>query len=230
MPKTRVIVNADDFGLTTGINQGIIESHLNGPVHSTTLMMNGHAVEDAVRLSQQHPNLHVGVHLVLSWGKPLASTSQSLTKEDGTFRFTSRFLKEVPPDPEDVYLEWKAQIEAFLATGLPLHHLDSHHHIHGWSAINSVIIELAKEYQTTFRATGNAKHQDLWLTNRFDDRFYGEGVSYATLDSITPGSSVEVMVHPANMDALLPSVTSYVNQRLVEKDFLTRYTPPDWWT
>ncbi len=92
MPKTRVIVNADDFGLTTGINQGIIESHLNGPVNSTTLMMNGHAVEDAVRLCQQHPDLHVGVHLVLSWGKPLAPTSQSLTKADGTFRFTSRFL------------------------------------------------------------------------------------------------------------------------------------------
>ncbi|MDQ6466560.1 ChbG/HpnK family deacetylase [Exiguobacterium acetylicum] len=230
MRKTRVIVNADDFGLTMGINQGIIESFLNGPVHSTTMMMNGHAVEDAVRLCQQHPDLHVGVHLVLSWGKPLASTSQSLTKTDGTFRFTSRYVDEQPPAPNDVYLEWKAQIEAFLATGLPLHHLDSHHHIHGWSAIDSVIVELANEYQTMFRASGNAKHLNLWLTNRFDDRFYGDGVSFATLDSITPGPSIEVMVHPANMDTLLPSVTSYVKQRLVEKDLLTRYTTPDWWT
>jgi len=230
MRKTRVIINADDFGLTTGINQGIIESHLNGPVNSTTMMMNGHAVDDAVRLSQQYSDLHVGVHLVLSWGKPLASTSQSLTKTDGTFRFTSRYVDEQPPAPNDVYLEWKAQIEAFLATGLPLHHLDSHHHIHGWSAIDSVIVELANEYQTMFRATENENHQDLWLTKRFNDRFYGEGVSFATLDSITPGSSIEVMVHPANMDTLLPNVTSYVKQRFVEKYLLTRYTPPDWWS
>lgn len=230
MPKTFVLVNADDFGLTTGVNAGTLESHLNGIVNSATMIMNGHAVEEAVHLAKQHPSLRVGVHLVLSWGKPLSDTSAPLTKEDGTFRYTSRFLTETPPDPELVYLEWKAQIETFLATGLPLDHLDSHHHVHGWSVLHHVIIRLAEEYDTTFRAlTTLGSRRDLWVTERFSDQFYADGVSHATLDAIEPGASIEVMVHPADLDDCLPSVTSYLVPRLLEKQVLVDYQRPDWW-
>ncbi|WP_214820923.1 MULTISPECIES: carbohydrate deacetylase [unclassified Exiguobacterium] len=230
MPKTFVLINADDFGLTTGVNAGTLESHLNGIVNSATMIMNGHAVEEAVRLAKQYPSLRVGVHLVLSWGKPLADTSAPLTKEDGTFRYTSRFLTETPPDPELVYLEWKAQIEAFLATGLPLDHLDSHHHVHGWPVLHDVIIRLAEEYDTTFRAlTTLGSRRDLWVTERFSDQFYADGVSHVTLDAIEPGDSIEVMVHPAELDDHLPSVTSYLEPRLLEKQVLVDYKRPDWW-
>ncbi|WP_214816866.1 carbohydrate deacetylase [Exiguobacterium sp. s59] len=230
MPKTFVLVNADDFGLTTGVNAGTLESHLNGIVNSATMIMNGYAVEEAVQLAKQHPSLRVGVHLVLSWGKPLADTSAPLTKEDGTFRYTSRFLKETPPDPELVYLEWKAQIETFLATGLPLDHLDSHHHVHGWPVLHDVIIRLAEEYDTTFRAlTTLGSRRDLWVTERFSDQFYADGVSHATLDAIEPGGSIEVMVHPADIDDDLPSITSYLVPRLLEKQVLVDYQRPDWW-
>ncbi|MGI1820993.1 carbohydrate deacetylase [Exiguobacterium sp. TRN 1102] len=230
MLKTFVLVNADDFGLTTGVNAGTLESHLNGIVNSATMIMNGYAVEEAVRLAKQHPSLRVGVHLVLSWGKPLADTSAPLTKVDGTFRYTSRFMTEDSPDPELVYLEWKAQIEAFLATGLPLDHLDSHHHIHGWPVLHDVIIRLAEEYDTTFRAlTTLGSRRDLWVTERFSDQFYADGVSHATLDAIEPGGSIEVMVHPADLDDRLPSVTSYFEPRLLEKQVLVDYERPDWW-
>lgn len=230
MHKTFVLINADDFGLTTGVNSGIIDSHVHGIVNSATMIMNGHAVEESVVLAKQHPTLHVGVHLALTWGRPLAKTSQPLTKEDGTFRYTNRFLTEAAPDPELVYLEWKAQIEAFRATGLPLHHLDSHHHVHGWPAIQDVIVRLAEEYGTTFRAlTTLDTRRDLWVTERFSDAFYGDGVTRETLDAIQPGDSIEVMVHPADLDPILPSVTSYLDARLVEKDLLTSYQRPDWW-
>ncbi len=230
MRKTYVLINADDFGLTTGVNRGIIDSHVHGIVNSATMIMNGHAVEEAVALAKQHPALHVGVHLALTWGRPLAKTSQPLTKADGTFRYTNRFLTEAPPDPELVYLEWKAQIEAFRATGLSLHHLDSHHHVHGWAPIQDVIVRLAEEYETTFRAlpTLDAR-RDLWVTERFTDQFYGAGVSRETLDAIRPGASIEAMVHPADIDDTLPSVTSYLEQRLVEKELLKSYQRPDWW-
>ncbi|EPE61750.1 ydjC-like family protein [Exiguobacterium sp. S17] len=230
MHNTHVLINADDFGLTTGVNRGIIDSHVHGIVNSATLMMNGYAVDEAVALAKLHPGLHVGVHLALTWGRPLAKTSSPLTKEDGTFRYTNRFLTEAAPDPELVYLEWKAQIEAFRATGLSLHHLDSHHHVHGWPAIQDVIVRLAEEYDTTFRAltTLNAR-RDLWVTERFSDQFYDDGVSRATLDAIQPGDSIEVMVHPADIDEILPSVTSYLVQRLLEKQLLIDYERPDWW-
>lgn len=230
MHKTNVLINADDFGLTTGVNSGILDSHLKGIVNSATMMMNGYAVDEAVTIAKQYPSLHVGVHLALTWGRPLANTSGPLTKEDGTFRYTNRFLREVAPDAELVYLEWKAQIEAFLATGLSIHHLDSHHHVHGWPAIQDVIVRLAEEYGTTFRAltTLNAR-RDLWVTERFSDQFYGDGVSQETLDAIQPGDSIEVMVHPADIDEILPSVTSYLDERFVEKELLKSYQRPDWW-
>ncbi|TCI57366.1 carbohydrate deacetylase [Exiguobacterium sp. SH1S21] len=230
MHKTHVLINADDFGLTSGVNTGILDSHVNGIVNSATLIMNGYAVDEAVTLAKLHPGLRVGVHLALTWGRPLAKTSTPLTKEDGTFRYTNRFLTEAAPDPELVYLEWKAQIEAFRATGLSLHHLDSHHHVHGWPAIQDVIVRLAEEYDTTFRAlTTLDARRDLWVTERFSDQFYGDGVSRATLDAIQPGDSIEVMVHPADIDEILPSVTSYLVQRLLEKQLLINYERPDWW-
>ncbi|OGX79745.1 hypothetical protein A6395_05235 [Exiguobacterium sp. SH31] len=230
MHKTHVLINADDFGLTSGVNTGILDSHLKGIVNSATMMMNGYAVDEAVTLAKLHPGLRVGVHLALTWGRPLAKTSTPLTKEDGTFRYTNRFLTEAAPDPELVYLEWKAQIEAFRATGLSLHHLDSHHHVHGWPAIQDVIVRLAEEYDTTFRAlTTLDARRDLWVTERFSDQFYGDGVSRATLDAIQPGDSIEVMVHPADIDEILPSVTSYLVQRLLEKQLLIDYERPDWW-
>ncbi|TCI39117.1 carbohydrate deacetylase [Exiguobacterium sp. SH4S7] len=230
MHKTHVLINADDFGLTSGVNTGILDSHVHGIVNSATMMMNGYAVEEAVTMAKLHPVLRVGVHLALTWGRPLAKTSTPLTKADGTFRYTNRFLTEAAPDPELVYLEWKAQIEAFRATGLSLHHLDSHHHVHGWPAIQDVIVRLAEEYDTTFRAlTTLDARRDLWVTERFSDQFYGDGVSRATLDAIQPGDSIEVMVHPADIDEILPSVTSYLVQRLLEKQLLINYERPDWW-
>ncbi|WP_235420214.1 ChbG/HpnK family deacetylase [Exiguobacterium sp. s16] len=160
----------------------------------------------------------------------VAETSTPLTKEDGTFRYTNRFLTETAPDPELVYLEWKAQIEAFRATGLPLHHLDSHHHVHGWPAIQDVIVRLAEEYGTTFRAlTTLDARRDLWVTERFSDQFYGDGVTRETLDALQPGGSIEVMVHPADMDDTLRGVTSYLAERLVEKELLKSYQRPEWW-
>ena len=230
MRKTHVLINADDFGLTSGVNTGILDSHLNGIVNSATMIMNGYAVDEAVTMAKQYPSLHVGVHLALTWGRPLAKTSGPLTKEDGTFCYTNRFLTEVAPDAELVYLEWKAQIEAFRATGLPLHHLDSHHHVHGWPALAPVIFRLAEEYDTTFRAlTTLDARRDLWVTERFSDAFYGAGVTRETLDLIQPGDSIEVMVHPADFDEILPSVTSYLDKRMVEKELLKSYQRPHWW-
>ncbi|QUE87267.1 ChbG/HpnK family deacetylase [Exiguobacterium alkaliphilum] len=118
-----------------------------------------------------------------------------------------------------------------LTTGVNRGILDSHHHVHGWAPIQDVIVRLAEEYETTFRALPTlGAHRELWVTERFTDQFYGDGISRETLDVIQPGASIEVMVHPADMDYMLPSVTSYLDQRLVEKKLLKSYQRPDWWT
>lgn len=69
----RVIVNADDFGLSPAINYGIIEAHRHGVVTSTTAMMNANAIEHAASLSADFPGLGIGLHFVLSFGVPLTA-------------------------------------------------------------------------------------------------------------------------------------------------------------
>src|SRR5699024_11609405 len=104
--------NADDFGLTKGITDGIITSHKNGVVYSTTLMMNGLAVDYALQEIKKCPTLNVGIHLVLTWGKPLRNDLPSLVHGSCYFKFTST-LDEVPT-VKVVEREWKGQIEAII--------------------------------------------------------------------------------------------------------------------
>ncbi len=187
-----IFINADDFGLTRGVTDGIVRAHEQGIVHATTLMMNGLAVPYAVQQAKRFPQLQVGIHLVLT--------------------------------------EWTAQIEAFLATGLPLHHIDSHHHIHGWNPLQEVVLELARRYGVPVRfAPTLAAHTDYLLTDTLYTGFYGEGIyldlwqELRSLDS----DSVEIMVHPAYVDADLQDVSSYTTQREEELALLTRLTLPD---
>ncbi|MDI3235212.1 chitin disaccharide deacetylase [Exiguobacterium antarcticum] len=224
-----IFINADDFGLTRGVTDGIIQAYQNGIVHATTLMMNGRAVPYAVQQAKRFPQLQVGIHLVLSYGRPLTTTT-TLTNASGHFRFTNQYAEQVPPSQEDVLTEWTAQIEAFLATGLPLHHLDSHHHIHGWEPLQEVVLELARRYGVPVRfAPTLAAHPDYLLTDTLYTGFYGEGIYRDLWEELRllDSNSIEVMVHPAYVDADLRDISSYTTQREEELALLTRLTLPD---
>ena len=227
----KVIVNADDFGLTEGVNEGIIDAHLNGVVTRTTLMMNAEAVYHAVRRAKETPTLKVGIHLVLSFGQPLNKAATThLTKADGTFKFTSLESRLTPTEVSEVKTEWETQIKAFLQTGLTLDHIDSHHHVHGWEDLKDVVLDLSKAYNVPVRYVETLKHHPqhlltdyLWLT------FYKDGVSTELFNDLKtlPYPSVEVMVHPANIDARLRALSSYVDMRHEEKETLKQLAPDE---
>jgi predicted glycoside hydrolase/deacetylase ChbG (UPF0249 family) len=73
----RLIINADDFGLTPGVTRGILDAHLNGVVTSTSAMMNSPHIADSLAAAQDAPKLGMGVHLVLTWGKPMLTPGKS---------------------------------------------------------------------------------------------------------------------------------------------------------
>ena len=109
---TKVIINADDFGLSRGVNYGIIDTHLKGIVTSATMMMNAKATKHAISLAKDTPSLKVGVHLVLTWGKPLLDDVPSLVDETGKFKkqivvYSNPFSISL----DDLEREWTAQIE-----------------------------------------------------------------------------------------------------------------------
>ena len=140
----RLIVNADDFGFTAGVNRAIVEAHTRGIVTSTTLMASGPAFNDAVRLAREAPRLDVGCHLVLIDGEPVLDAVRLPTitsRDSGTGRFrdglksfaaralTSRF------DPAEIEAETGAQIRKIQSAGINVSHLDSHKHTHLFPAV-----------------------------------------------------------------------------------------------
>jgi chitin disaccharide deacetylase len=226
----KILINADDFGLTKGVTDGIIKAHTDGIVQSTTLMMNGNATDYAVTQAKKHPSLKVGIHLVLTWGKPMNKHVTELTDRDGFFKFNpdSQLLAT---DIEAIKIEWQTQLEAFLSVGLPLHHIDSHHHVHGWEPLKPVMIQLAKKYNVPVRFTKSLRSEpDILLTEDIWLDFYGDGVNedlFSKLKHLS-ANSVEVMTHPGFVDDGLRKISSYTDKRKEELNLLCSLKMPNW--
>lgn len=147
-----LVVNADDFGYSKAINAGIIESFLCGVLTSTTLMANMFGFEEAVKLSSQFPGLGVGVHLSLTCGKPILSKMDSLMEEDGSF-ISLKKLKNNPEsiDLDQLYEEWRAQIQKIKNAQVDITHLDSHHYTHSIGNNYQVIEQLSNDFDIPIR-------------------------------------------------------------------------------
>lgn len=150
----RLIVNADDYGRTAGVTQGIIRAHREGIVTSTTVMMNMPNIADALRLADDCPDLGMGVHLVFTAWRPLLPPVEipSLVDEDGYFHSQEAILS----NPEriatnELRAELRTQIERFRAFGREPDHLDCHHFVHLYPPFFAVYVELAEEYGLPIR-------------------------------------------------------------------------------
>ncbi len=226
----KVIINADDFGLSRGVNYGIIDSHLKGIVTSATLMMNAKATKHAIALAKDTPSLKVGIHLVLTWGRPLLDDVLSLVDETGHFK-KQIFVYGNPysVNLDELEREWTAQIEKCLEADLTPTHLDSHHHVHGIKRFYPVIKKLSDKYGLPVRNAGEHFTDIQTLTDIFFDDFYGDGIvdSYfeKLLERVGDGKSVEVMTHPAYLDETLMQESSYNMQRLKETSVLMGAKP-----
>jgi len=134
----RLIINADDLGLTAGVNRAIVEAHERGVVTSATMMANAGAMPDAVARASEAA-LSVGCHVVLIDGAPMLPPQavSSLVVGDGAgarFRdgwlgFASRALRK-RLDEDQIAAEVEAQIRKIQQTGLRVTHVDSHKHVH----------------------------------------------------------------------------------------------------
>ncbi|GIW99750.1 MAG: chitooligosaccharide deacetylase [Pirellulaceae bacterium] len=145
-----VIVNADDFGMNRSANYGIVECHLAGAVSSTTMVANGDAFDEAVKLAAAHPSLAVGLHFNLTWGKPVAPASsvRALLDSRGNFldrrtlMLRSMFHRSLS---QEIRTELRAQYSRIRDAGISPTHVDSHQHVHGSPVIFSVVAEFCLE-------------------------------------------------------------------------------------
>jgi hypothetical protein len=220
----RLIVNADDFGRTPGINAGVLEAHLEGIVTSATLMVLEPAAEKGVAEAlRRAPRLSVGLHFALTGGGLPASIPDRVPSllVDGRFR---RFPVDLPPDlpQEEIARELEAQLFLFeKMAGRPPSHLDSHHHSALHRSVQPVFAEAARRRGIPVRASSDAAREELRAAgvrtpDHFLEGFYAAGATAESLRDILNGLSdgtSELMCHPGYADEGLLAGSSYARER-----------------
>ncbi|MBI5578853.1 MAG: ChbG/HpnK family deacetylase [Deltaproteobacteria bacterium] len=184
-PFIRLIVNADDFGISARINEGILLAHRAGIVTATSLMAVGRAFEQAVQCCRAVPALDVGVHLTLVAERPLLPCKSSLVGDDGRFPASAgAFLRHWLTGSirrADVQAEWSAQIERVLDHGIRLTHLDSHQHVHILPGLADLSLHLAERYSIPFvRVPVEDLRKDRWPSLHGINRMIGATVLRAS--------------------------------------------------
>jgi len=149
----RLIINADDFGLTPGVNRAIVELHQAGALSSATLMATGAAFDDAVALARANPTFGVGCHVVLADGIP-ASPPESIPTLLSPNRRTLRpkltdFVRDLllgRIDEADIEREATAQIRKLQHAGINVTHLDTHKHTHMFPQVTRPLLRVAETH------------------------------------------------------------------------------------
>ncbi len=232
----KLIVNGDDFGFSPGQNLGIIKAHKDGILTATSLMANSDYVEEAIALSMDYPNLAIGVHLIIDYGYPVLPREevQTLVNPEGRFL---RFKEDEPilVHQEEVFHEWCAQIDKIIGLGVKPTHLDGHHHMHLHPSLLETTLKVADKYQLPMRYFPfhhGVKEKELIKSSGVktypcQTGFYLDGVNLeyftAMKEKYHPNSDqlLEVMCHPAYVDDVIYTQSSYVIHRVKELAILT---------
>ncbi len=168
----QLILNADDFGMTRGVNEGIIRAHREGILTSTTLMANGPEFDNAVARAKLNPNLGVGCHVVLVGGPAVAPKEKisSLADQNGNLpeslglfvaRLTAGLMRS-----KAIEREMRAQIEKIRAAGIEPTHLDTHKHTHAHPKVMESLARVGKELGITRVRKPMEKLRDSWQSTR----------------------------------------------------------------
>jgi len=192
----RLIVNADDFGLSASVNQAVVQAHLEGILTTASLMVNEPGFEEAVALAKQNPRLGVGLHLTLSHGHAALPPKEipGLVNERGEFsnRPVSTGLRYFVRRGlcEELRREIAAQFEKFKTTGLPLDHVNGHLHFHLHPTVFRILMEMNGGFEIgRMRLT----RDPFWLNAGLAPGNWGYRASHAFIYMILSGRAGRVM-------------------------------------
>ena len=227
----RLIVNADDFGRSAGVNAGVLQAHARGIVTSATVMVLEKSAARGIReAAERARGLSLGLHFALTGGGRPAAAAHDVPQlaPGGAF---PRTREELPPrlPPEEVLLELEAQIGIFevLARKSPTH-LDSHHHVALHPSVAPVFAAVAKKRSLPVRASSEDARRALRAAgvrtpDRFIDSFYAQGATFEEMERILaelPEGTSELMCHPGKADEELRRGSTYVDEREWEVEVL----------
>jgi len=235
-------VNADDFGRSSAVNEGIIVSHQKGIVTSTSLMTDRDAFAEAVALAKANPKLGIGLHLDLD---------AFFNVQHGVGRLLN--YKDAALPMNAIVQETERQLEKIRATGLPITHVDGHHHVHLRPELFAAVAALTAKYKIPVLRYFRGFYEGLYpganfswipdLMQRFGlactDVFFA---GWEAVDSSLPGyrywdpavdfKTAELMVHPGVGEAWrereLAHCTSPAVRALIQKQNMTLQSFADW--
>jgi hopanoid biosynthesis associated protein HpnK len=188
----QLILNADDFGLTRGVNEGIVRAHLEGILTSTTLMATSRAFDDAVARAKAAPELGVGCHLVLVGGTAVSLPAEipSLVDADGKLPATlPEFVAKVSSGAvrsRDIERELRAQIDKIRRTGIVPTHVDTHKHTHAHPAVMRAIGRVAPDMGISRIRKPAEDLSASWKSQSTDERSWSRLASAAAVRAVEP--------------------------------------------
>lgn len=235
------MVNADDFGFTPDVNEGIVAAHRGGILTATTLMANGDAFDDAVRLARETPSLDIGCHLVLVGGRSLLPPYRPYPAT------VAELLRAMLRRELRIYEELSAQVRRIRAAGIELSHIDTHKHTHLAPPVLDAVARIAQESgivwvrrpfdfplnalsgtvpvlkRITSRALGLLRGRFHRVLERHQCRTTGHFAGFqitgrfrtgelVELLGILPAGSTELMVHPGRCGAALRAARTRLKQ------------------
>lgn len=238
----KLILNADDFGLTESVNNAIVDCFKAGAVKSTTIMMNQPGTEHAVALYKRGLIPEVGLHFTVTAGRPLSKPEEVATLVDdaGNFLSQKQLFNKQGVCPNQVAKELRAQYQAAIDAGLKINHIDSHHFAGVFSPLKVAFITVANEIGLPVRRVDNVTPgQDLLnvaTPDAFDMSFFAEGADEKHLKTLLsaykeqmPSGILELMCHPAErVTAELNELSSYCGKRVEELSILTKPELLEW--
>lgn len=232
MHQTRIIINADDFGISEKVNKSIIDLMISGNISSATLIANGEAIHEAIESKKNFPNISYGIHLNCSEGSPFHFDDNLQKILDKNGHYNNNSIKKIGLKfniLKSIYKDWSKQIIFLQKHGLEISHLDSHHHMHTRPILMPVIRKIQKEFKIyKIRNTMNlygkgngismikSTNKKLW---QIAMRANGAKMTdyFSSLDAFVSSKpnlsnkTIELMVHPGHKD--------YEH----EKDILNKY-------
>ncbi len=218
----KLIINADDFGLTNGITYGIYDAIKKGVVTSTTMMVNTLGTHLASQFVKNEADLKVGLHLNLSLGKPLTAC-KSLVDGNGYFIKPKILKSDERYDEQEIYEEFEAQYATFTAlTGKKPTHIDSHLYLH------QIFHKVERQAKRLSENVGLPLRQ--FETKYYDGVYFEDGFKLLQGEDVTvlkekfknlvvqnAGREViELMAHPGYLDHEIIEMSSYSFPRTEE--------------
>lgn len=214
--KNQIIVNADDFGWDKSCSEAILSAFESGYISTSTMCVNGAYFEEAVSLVKNSPYRNqIGIHINLTEGRPLTDGIRKnplFCDAGGNYiGFPHLYRRLSAKDKKDIRDEMIAQITKFKSTGLNIHHVDSHHHIHNAINIFEIYLAVMKAQGISkirkFRNIGKIIFPKKIAKSFYNSRlkkngfaytdFFGDVCDYKTLNDFKyQDQIIELMTHP----------------------------------